>query len=258
MTALRAIGMAFALYSQIPMPPLNWESRSRDFTLYAFPLVGLAVGLCEVLALWLGRVLEVNSLLQGALLTAVPLLLTGGIHLDGFCDVWDARASHQSRERKLEILKDSHVGAFAVIHCALLLLLTIGLWGQLELEDCRIWPAVLLLPVFSRCLSAFGALSLPNARGDGMLAAVTGERGRSPGRWLLLVGSLLCAALWGALEVRFLLAAGAGFLVYAHYVHVAGREFGGTTGDLAGWFLQRCELGVLAGLVLAQRLEVLV
>ena len=256
MTALRAIGMAFALYSRIPMPNLDWESRSRGFVLYAFPLVGLAVGGLEALLLWLARLLDLNGLLAGAILTAAPIWVTGGIHLDGFCDVWDARASHQSRARKLDILKDSNVGAFAVIHVSLLLLLTCGLWGQLEGGVETLWPAVLLLPVFSRCLSAFGALSLPNARGEGMLASVTGLS-RPPARWLLLLGSGLCAAALGGLGIAYLLAPAAGFLVFVHYVRTAKQEFGGTTGDLSGWFLQRCEFCTLAGLVLAQRLEVL-
>ena len=256
MTALRAIGMAFSLYSRIPMPRLNWESRSRALVLYAFPLVGLAVGGLEALALWLSRLLGLNGLLTGAILTAVPIWVTGGIHLDGFCDVWDARSSHQSRERKLEILKDSHVGAFAVIHCTLLLLLTCGLWSQLAGAEAELRPALALLPVFSRCLSAFGALTLPNARGEGMLASVT-EGERSPARWLLLLGSLCCAAAVGAGDGVFLLAPAAGYLTFAHYVRTARQEFGGTTGDLSGWFLQRCEFCTLAGLVLAQRLEAL-
>ena len=59
----------------------------------------------------------------------LPLLVTGGIHLDGFLDVADARSSHQSRARKLEILKDSHVGAFAVIAMGCYLLLYTALWS---------------------------------------------------------------------------------------------------------------------------------
>ena len=259
MTALRAIGMAFALYSRIPMPSLDWESRSRAFTLYAFPLVGAAVGLAEGLWLLLAQRLGLGPVLTAAVLTAAPLLVTGGIHLDGFCDVCDARASHQSRERKLEILKDSRVGAFGVMDCTLLLLFTFGLWSQLDAGTWKVWAALVLLPVFSRCLSAFGALTLPNARGgQGMLASVAGKgESRSPGRWLLLLGSLLCAAGLAWLHGPFLLAAGAGYLTFAYYVWTAGREFGGTTGDLSGWFLQLCEVFSLDGLVLAQRLEVL-
>ena len=144
-----------------------------------------------------------------------------------------------------------------MIHCVLLLLVTFGFWCQLEPADFEVWGALVLLPVFSRCLSAFGALSLPNARGSGMLASVTGGERRRRGRWGLLLGSLLCAATLAALEPWFVLAAGAGYLSFVYYVRTAKREFGGTTGDLSGWFLQLCELSSLAGLVLAQRLEVL-
>ena len=202
MTVLRAVGMAFALYSRIPVPPLDWESGARRYTLYAFPLVGLAVGGGLLLWTWLAGALGLGQLLWAAGMTAIPLLITGGIHLDGFCDVCDALASHQSRERKLEIL---------------------------------------------------AALTLPNARGGGLLAAVTGERRR--GRWLPLCGALLCAAGLAVLEPGYLWIGGAALLALWYYVKTAKREFGGTTGDLAGWFLQLCELACLAGLVLAQSLE---
>ena len=257
MTVLQAIGMAFALYSRIPVPNLNWESEGRKFTLYAFPLVGLAVGGAEVLWLWMASCLEVGVLLRGAVLTAIPLLITGGIHLDGFCDVCDARASHQSRERKLEIMKDPHVGSFAVMACVVYLLVTFGLWCQLELSHWRLWVSLAVVPVFGRCLSAFGALTLPNARGEGMLAAVAGAE-RHPGRWFLLAGSLLCTAVLAGCGLWCLLAAGTGYLTFFYYVHTAKKEFGGTTGDLSGWFLQLCELAALAGLVLGQQLEGLI
>ena len=64
--------------------------------------VGLLLALWAALAQWLGLGAAVTA--AGCL--AVPLLVTGGIHLDGFCDTADALASHQSRERKLEILKE--------------------------------------------------------------------------------------------------------------------------------------------------------
>ena len=202
MNVLRATGMAFALYSRIPMPPLDWESGARRYTLYAFPLVGLAVGGGLLLWTWLAGALGLGQPLWAAGMTAIPLLITGGIHLDGFCDVCDALASHQSRERKLEIMADPHVGAFAVQGCGLLLLLTFGLWCQAERTDGTLWAALLLVPALSRGLSAFAALTLPNARGGGLLAAVTGAGRR--GRWLPLCAALLCAAGLAALEPGYL------------------------------------------------------
>ena len=62
MNILRTVGMAFALYSRIPMPRLDWESESRKYTLYAFPLVGIAVGIFELLWLWMSQVLDLHTI----------------------------------------------------------------------------------------------------------------------------------------------------------------------------------------------------
>ena len=158
MTVLRAVGMAFALYSRIPVPPLDWESGARRYTLYAFPLVGLAVGGGLLLWTWLAGALGLGQLLWAAGMTAIPLLITGGIHLDGFCDVCDALASHQSRERKLEILKDSHTGAFAIICCGLYLLVR----GHMQLSTFVPYLAVcVLVPWLLPNLNELPALSAP-------------------------------------------------------------------------------------------------
>ena len=84
-----------------------------------------------------------------------------------------------------------------------------------------------------------------------MLSAVTG----TGFPWSLVLGALLCVLALGALNPWYLLSAAAGLAVNFYYKRTALKEFGGVTGDLAGWFLQLCELGCLAGLVLAQRLE---
>lgn len=257
MTVLRAIGMAFALYSRIPVPPLDWESGARRYTLYAFPLVGLAVGGGLLLWTWLAGALGLGQLLWAAGMTAIPLLITGGIHLDGFCDVCDALASHQSRERKLEILKDSHTGAFAIICCGLYLLVFFAAW-------CEAAPAggaalaLALGPAFSRSLSGLFAVTLPNARGTGLLATFTGPMDAVKARGVLAAWAVLTGGAMVAADVRTGLAALAGAgLACVYYVVTARRQFGGVTGDLAGFFLQLCELGMVLCAAVGQRLEVL-
>lgn len=257
MTVLRAVGMAFALYSRIPVPPLDWESGARRYTLYAFPLVGLAVGGGLLLWTWLAGALGLGQLLWAAGMTAIPLLITGGIHLDGFCDVCDALASHQSRERKLEILKDSHTGAFAIICCGLYLLVFFAAW-------CEAAPAggaalaLALGPAFSRSLSGLFAVTLPNARGTGLLATFTGPMDAVKARGVLAAWAVLTGGAMVAADVRTGLAALAGAgLACVYYVVTARRQFGGVTGDLAGFFLQLCELGMVLCAAVGQRLEVL-
>ena len=129
--------IAFSTYSRIPMPQVDWNEKNMKHTLAFFPLVGAAVGAAFWGADALCRLLDLGDVLRAALLTAVPAVVTGGIHLDGYCDTVDALASHAPREKKLAILKDSSAGAFAVIWCCVWFLLYFALLTELE----RLWLA---------------------------------------------------------------------------------------------------------------------
>ena len=239
--------MAFSTYSRLPMPQVEWSEKNMRYTLAFFPLVGAAVGGVFALSAWLLGLLGFGSVLRGAVLTAVPLVVTGGIHMDGFCDTVDALSSHAPRERKLEILKDPHAGAFALIWGAVWLLVYFGL-----LTELRSAATVAAGFVLSRSFSAWGVERLPSARG-GMGAQL--KRGSHFPWWVLTLylGLYLGAvALWGDL-LAGLAALGAALLVYLGYRALAVRQFGGFTGDLAGWFLQVCELAILAAVVVAER-----
>ncbi len=239
--------MAFSTYSRLPMPQVEWSEKNMRYTLAFFPLVGAAVGGVFALSAWLLGLLGFGPVLRGAVLTAVPLAVTGGIHMDGFCDTVDALSSHAPRERKLEILKDPHAGAFALIWGAVWLLVYFGL-----LTELRSAATVAAGFVLSRSFSAWGVERLPSARG-GMGAQL--KRGSRFPWWVLTLylGLYLGAvALWGDL-LAGLAALGAALLVYLGYRVLAVRQFGGFTGDLAGWFLQVCELAILAAVVVVER-----
>lgn len=257
MKGLRAVVMAFSMYSRLPMPKIGWDEESRVWALCAFPLTGAAVGGAWLLWGFLARLLSVGVMLRGAVFAAIPLAITGGIHMDGFCDTVDALASNQSRERKLEILSDPHIGAFAVMGCGVWLLLDFGLWCQIDITSLQDRLCLALLPVLSRCLSARAALTERNARGSGLLACFTEGDAKLRRRFMMvfmwIIFVLMCQAVAG------LAAALCAILAALWCRRLARLEFGGMTGDLAGWLLQITELAGLAGLVLAQRLlEVLV
>ena len=141
----KSFTLATAMYSSIPTPRTEWDGDSMAYAFCFFPWVGLVVGGAELLWWHVAAALGIEGLLFAAVAALLPLLITGGIHLDGFLDVADARGSHQSRERKLEILKDSHVGAFAVIAMGCYLLLYTALWSAVMPH-----PALALVPVLSR------------------------------------------------------------------------------------------------------------
>ena len=178
MRYLRAVSMAFSMYSRLPMPWVRWSDDCRAWVLCAFPLVGAVLGLLLLAWSALADLLTLTPQLRAAGAVLLPLAYTGGIHMDGFCDTCDALASHQDRARKLEILKDSRVGAFAVLGCVSYLLLQYALWCQPGWEKEDLW-VLALVPVLSRAMSGYGALTQPGARADGLLAAFTEqEQGR--------------------------------------------------------------------------------
>jgi len=253
---MKSLLIAFSMYSKIPVPQVEWEKKSLSWALCWFPLVGGVIGLALSGWLLLWRLLKLTALgAAGALL--LPILLSGAIHLDGFCDTCDALSSHQSRERKLEIMKDSHAGAFAIICCSLYLLVFYAAWCEIDILSVPLLFFA-LIPALSRCLSALAAVSWQNARGTGLLATFTGPMDGKKARRLLLAQFVLLVCLMGFADLWLGgLVVGAAALTFILYRVTAFRQFGGITGDTAGWFLQLCELAMVLALVLGQKVEAL-
>lgn len=246
--------IAFSTYSSIPMPKADWKPENMRYSMCFFPLIGVVIGGLFWGLSALCRFLSVGDALFAAAATALPAAVSGGIHLDGYCDVSDALASRREREKKLEILKDPHTGAFAVISCALYLLLTYGLWTELERGNSAVFVVAAGF-VLSRSLSALSVVSFRCAAGSSLLAAFSNASHKKVVRAVMIAFLLLCAGsmLWmhPALGGAALAAAGLSFL---YYRIVSYRQFGGINGDLAGYFLQICELSVLGAVVLMQKI----
>lgn len=246
MTIFKSFLIAVSTYSAIPVPQFRWDEKNMKYAICFFPAVGIACALLlwgwYALCLWL----KVSSFFFAAAAVCLPLLLTGGIHMDGYMDTADALASHQPRERKLEIMKDPNCGAFAVIYCGIYLLLQAGL--AYELYEARCVLPVLPAFVLSRSLSGLCAVNLPNARGGGMLQAFTKDAVRRSATTalalFLLAGAAACLLLSPIVGAMSLLGALISVLIYRS---LAMRQFGGVTGDTSGFFLQLCELMCLLG-----------
>lgn len=248
MAIIKALCVALSTYSVLPAPRREWTEEHLRYALSALPAVGVVIG--GALLLWhaLCVQLAVSSLLFAAVATVLPLLITGGIHLDGFCDTVDALASHQPPARKLEIMKDPHPGAFAVMYCAAYLIVCLGLYAQVY--GTAAITVVSLLFVLSRALATLSALTIQNAREAGMLASFTRSAAKRTAILICLCIALLCGAAMLALHlwagVACLALCGLTFLLYRR---LALRQFGGATGDTTGFFLQLCELTGLLGVV---------
>lgn len=243
--------IAFAMFSRIPVPQAEWTEENMRYMLCFFPWVGAVIGLLTFAAAFLGRRFAFEDGFVSVLLTLIPVIVTGGIHVDGLLDTADAMSSWRDRERRLEILKDSHTGAFAVITACVYFLCCCGallqIYSSSRMEAFWVLGAGFMV---SRALSGLGVVTFPKARTDGTVAEFSRKSGDIAVRNVLILYLALLLALmlrispvYGAAAYLTALA------VFAYYHHMAMKYFGGTTGDLSGCFLCLCEAGM--ALVLA-------
>ena len=253
-TFFQTLAIAFSMFSAIPMPKVDWNERAMRHVMAAFPFVGAVIGAGVIgwhhLSGWLGF----GPLLTAAGLLLLPIVFTGGIHLDGFCDTVDALASNTTPERRLQIMKDPNAGAFAVIWLSCYLLaffaLMVELAGDLNAVFC-----IALGFVLSRILSGFGVLRFACAKQNGLARTFSDAGAKKQTEAMLLLLMLPTAAgllfFGGVTGGLMLLSAG---MVFMLYHRIAMKLFGGITGDLAGWFLQLCEITTTAALVVGKTL----
>lgn len=220
----------------VPCPPQDDLGRSLAF----FPLAGLLLGSVLALtapfwALWSRSVGAVGTL-------ALLLLLTGGIHADGLMDSADGLFGARERERSLEIMRDSRVGAMAVMVFAAVY----GLKATLLATMAHPLPALLLFPVLGRWGAVLGAWRSSDARSGGGQAGVF--LGRRRDREALVATGLTVVAtltLQGPSGLLPLAMAAAVVWLWRQYVL---RRLGGQTGDTLGAAVEIGETAALLGL----------
>lgn len=248
MRVIKAVILAFSTYTRIPMPQVKWDDEAMKLAIAFLPLAGAAVGA----AAWgwhiFCRYFGVSAVLFAAVSAALPVFITGGIHLDGYCDTSDALASWKDKDKRLEIMKDPHIGAFALIRCVIHILICYALFHELYTREAIASAGIWMIYPLSRCFAAWSAMTTPGARKDGMLAAFTMKADRISARVILSALTVLSCAGW----LFFTFPHGiAGFLicfpVAIWYRRMALRRFGGITGDTTGYYLQITELAALAG-----------
>ena len=247
MIVLETIAVAFSMFSAVPMPQFAWNARNMRYSLCAFPLIGAVIAL----ALWgwdlLCAMLGFPAILRGAGLCLLPVLITGGIHLDGYADVCDALAAHSGTDKRQEILKDPHIGTFAVIHLCVYFLADFALWTSLSP---RRLPVLLGMFCLSRALSGLALTVFPLRPGSGLARSFAEAADRKRVRFFLLMLSIFPALLLIRQRAGETVLAAA--LVFLYYRRMCEKDFGGLSGDLAGWFLQTEELWMLAAMAVRQ------
>ncbi|WP_147106446.1 adenosylcobinamide-GDP ribazoletransferase [Tateyamaria sp. syn59] len=234
------IPAAIVLLTRLPMPPLPDHAFAHGArAVWAYPLVGLVLGLIlSVLSVALAG-LGLPAMAVGGILLGALIMLTGAMHEDGLADTADGLWGGHARERRLEIMKDSRIGAYGVL--ALIVVMGLRWIGLAEVD----WAGVIAALMLSRAAMPPLMLALPHARNSGLSHAV----GTAP------LGTVIVAVLIGVVGAMLLvgiaglfaaLIAGAVALVVGL---IARAKIGGQTGDILGATCVLSEVAVLLTLV---------
>ena len=242
-TYLHAFAMCQSMFCAIPAPQV-WDEKAKDNMLLFLPIVGLEIGLIWAGLGWLCRFLNLPPMVTALILSAYPYLVTGFLHLDGFMDVTDAVKSWRDLERRREILKDSHVGSFAVIGIVLLMLAQFAVFASMP-ENASFW-VLIFIPAVSRCCSALAVTGLKP------MSTSQYANQKKPKSHLIVLSIMLCVFLGAG----FLLCGKYGFALvgclagYGLALRRAYKSLEGMNGDISGYALTLGELSAIFVFVL--------
>jgi adenosylcobinamide-GDP ribazoletransferase len=228
----------------VPIPG-SWGAAEEDLarSVPFFPLIGLLLGAAAAALAW-GLTLVAPPMVMAAIMVLVLLSFSGCLHLDGLADTADGLLSSRSRERMLEIMKDSHTGAMGVVAIVGVLLLKFA--SLASLPAALVWPAVLLMPLAGRCAMVVQMALLPYARPSGLGRIFYRGRLRFVAVW---AAGVLALMAWAVLGSRGLMLWAACMLMAVAFSVYVYRKIGGATGDTFGALCEMIE--VVPALLLA-------
>lgn len=241
-TALADLRAALGLLTRLPLAPGASAPRGAAAA-WAWPLVGVIIGAMAGMVALLSLALGLTPAVAAALTLAATAILTGAMHEDGLADSADGLWGGWDKARRLEIMKDSHIGSYGVLA---LILVTLARWSALSalLATGSHFGAIIAIAALSRAAMAVLMAWLPNARGAGLSQSV-GQPGNTVAGAAAMIAVILCLLLtgWGAFGM--VLFAG---ITTVSLGLVARAKIGGQTGDILGASQQLAEAAALCAL----------
>ncbi len=239
---LADLRLAAALLTRLPVGGWPADAARPADAVWAYPVVGAAVGAIGAGVLWLGRAIGLPPLLAAAWAVLAMTLATGALHEDGLSDTADGFGGGTTRARKLDIMRDSRIGGFGALALGFTLLIRVGALTVLA-------PAALIAVAAAARVAAVGVLALlPPARPDGLGAAIGPV---SPPRAAAAAGLAVLAAFLAVPARAALLALLATTAAGLGTVWLARRQIGGQTGDVCGAAEQAAECLALTAMAAA-------
>lgn len=234
------IALCLVFFTRLPLPVIEFRGRSLASAIWAAPVAGLAVGLIGAIVFATAERFGLAMGPAAALALAATILTTGCLHEDGLSDVADGFGGGKSRGRKLEIMRDSRIGAYGASALALSLLTRWSVLSQVADPTQALFTLLAAHAASRGVLGAFMHL-LPSARTEG-LSADAGAVSRETAIVGAVLGAvpLLLLGLGGAIVAIILLG-----LLFTAFRALCLNQISGQTGDTVGALQQLSEITVL-------------
>jgi len=216
------------------------EIKPEEFgkSLLYFPLVGALIGI--VLSYLSKALIFLPNLVKSILILLTSVFITGGIHLDGFVDFCDGFSGGKTKQKILEIMRDSRIGAMGACGITAILLLKFSLFASIS--PVLLWKSLIMMTTFSRWSQCLACYLSKYAREDGkakfFIEYVSFRE--------VIIGGLFTIALFCLLEsLRGLFLFVLAFILTFLFMNLIKKKIDGMTGDTLGAINEIAEVGIL-------------
>lgn len=275
---LQGFIIAFSMYSKIPMPNIRPNKKNQSYAIAFFPFVGLLISAFIGIWLYFAPIFHFSRFFISCIALLLPFLITGNIHFHGFLHTIDALASHQEKEKKLELLETSYLNSSICSNAIIYFLFSFAVWNELSPffaadteNDMIIICLIMLIYIISRCLAGLSILTFPPAKTantakieniekttkaakvakkTATVTALTNAQSKS-GKVILLLILFICCLIGFFLQPLLSpLLFASSVMFFFVFRFIAKKHFGGISDELMGWFVHSCELLLFTVLLL--------
>ena len=241
--------LALQFLTIIPLKIKRVDDKMIASSMIYFPFVGMLLGAALVLLNYFSSFLSLPLISVNIILVISLVVLTGGMHLDGFSDTLDGFASGRGKEGILEIMKDSHIGAMGALGILSILLLKLAFLHSIDM-DFKL-PALILMCGLARWSLVFCSFLFPYARKDGKARIYV----RGVNFKILILAAIITLAgaiVFGRLKGIIV------FFVVTAVTYLVGKfinkKVSGITGDTLGALCELNEVLVLVSFVVMNKI----
>jgi adenosylcobinamide-GDP ribazoletransferase len=234
---------ALQFLTAIPISAKHSEDKDMARSIVYFPIVGLSIGLIAALCAKTMMALDINEFAINGLLVVILIIITGGLHLDGLADTFDALVSGKTRDEMLNIMRDPHIGTMGVLALASTLLLKFSFLFCVEAQAKG--AVLVLMCVLSRWSMVAAMAAFPYARKEGKARLFFEGTDRVKLILATLFTVAIAAAIFGMRGIVIFAAVAIAAYIFGRIVS---RKIGGMTGDTLGAMSELTEIVALFGI----------